>query len=295
MRMALYDAAFAALARIGGPAARRPISGITLLGGLASTFMWPVGEALAAVFGWRGAVLCYAGFALATLPLHLAIPPGRYERPTETGHVEVAPLATTRGDRIFASVLFALVTMLTSFLNSGMSAHMIGILAGLGMATALAVSISTLRGIGQSLARLTELVFGRKLDPLLLGVGATALMPMGFVAVLFGGVSVGAGIAFAFLYGAGNGLMTIVRGTQPLVLFDPRDYGTLVGRLIAPGFFLSALAPVLYALTIEHFGYAAALHLSLAVAFLTLAASVALWLRFEGRARRGNTSLGAAR
>jgi predicted MFS family arabinose efflux permease len=294
MRMALYDAAFAALARIGGPAARRPISGITLLGGLASTFMWPVGEALAAVFGWRGAVLCYAGFALATLPLHLAIPPGRYERPTEAGHAEVAPLATTRGDRILAGVLYALVAMLTNFLNSGMSAHMIGILSGLGMAATLAVTIATLRGVGQSLARSAELVFGRRLDPLMLGVVATGIMPLGFVAGLFAGISVPAAAAFAFLYGAGNGLATIVRGTQPLVLFDPRDYGTLVGRLIAPGFFLSALAPVLYALTIEHFGYAAALHLSLAAALLTVAASVALWLRFAGRARRGKISLGAA-
>lgn len=294
MRMALYDAAFASLARIGGPAARRPISGITLLGGLASTFMWPVGEALAAVFGWRGALFCYAGFALATLPLHLAIPPGRYERPTIASHVEVAPLATSRGDRILAGLLYALVIMLTSFLNSGMSAHMIGILSGLGMAAAVAVSVSMLRGVGQSLARFAELVFGRRLNPLALGLVATGLIPIGFVAGLFGGVSVGAGIAFAFLYGAGNGLVTIVRGTQPLVLFDPRDYGTLVGRLIAPGFFLSALAPVLYALTIEHFGHAAALYLSLAVAGLTFAASLALWLRFGDRARRGKISLGAA-
>src|SRR3546814_14131229 len=35
MRMCLYEAAFAALARIAGPAAKRPISQITLLGGLA--------------------------------------------------------------------------------------------------------------------------------------------------------------------------------------------------------------------------------------------------------------------
>ena len=34
MRMCLYEAAFAALARIAGPAAKRPISQITLLGGL---------------------------------------------------------------------------------------------------------------------------------------------------------------------------------------------------------------------------------------------------------------------
>src|SRR3546814_4453972 len=74
MRMTLYDAAFAALARIGGPQAKRPISQITLLGGLASTAFWPIGHFLAESFGWRAALLVYAGFALLTLPLHLAIP-----------------------------------------------------------------------------------------------------------------------------------------------------------------------------------------------------------------------------
>ena len=57
MRLTLYEAAFAALARIGGPDARRPISQITLLGGLASTVFWPIGHALAERLGWRGAVL----------------------------------------------------------------------------------------------------------------------------------------------------------------------------------------------------------------------------------------------
>ena len=79
MRAILYDAAFAALARIGGPDAGRPIAQVTLLGGLASTCFWPIGHLLADAFGWRGALAVYALIALATLPLHMAIPKGRYE------------------------------------------------------------------------------------------------------------------------------------------------------------------------------------------------------------------------
>ena len=82
MRATLYDAAFASLARIAGPDAGRPIAQITLLGGLASTCFWPIGHLLAETFGWRGALLVYALIALATVPLHLAIPEGRHdERP----------------------------------------------------------------------------------------------------------------------------------------------------------------------------------------------------------------------
>ena len=71
--------------------------------------------------------------------------------------------------------------------------------------------------------------------------------------------------AFAAIYGTGNGLMTITRGTMPLVLFDARQYGTLVGRLLAPSFYLSAAGPVAYAYIIQRFGPVAALDVSLAL------------------------------
>jgi hypothetical protein len=90
-----------------------------------------------------------------------------------------------------------------------------------------------------------------------------------------------AGIVFALLFGAGNGLVTIVRGTLPLALFDPAGYGRTVGRLITPGFFVSALAPLLFAVVIERFGEAAALWLSLGLAAPTLAAALVLRARFH--------------
>jgi MFS family permease len=281
MRMTLYDAAFAALARIAGAAAKRPISQITLLGGLASTVFWPIGHTLAAYAGWRGAVLAYAGFALLTIPLHLALPRGR-AAPSPEAPPERPPAPAPRGrGRLLAGSLYALIVALTSFLNSGMSAHMIAMLAGLGMAAGLAVWIATLRGIGQSSARLCEVLSGSRLHPLTLSVLATALLPVAFLAGLLGGHFLAAAIAFAFLYGAGNGLATIIRGTLPLVLFAPGAYGALVGRLLAPSFILAALAPVAYALVIEHFGDLAAFTLSAAIAAIILAAAITLRLRFR--------------
>jgi MFS family permease len=282
MRMTLYDAAFAALARIGGPQARRPIAQITLLGGLASTVLWPIGHALAEAFGWRGALIAYAAIALATLPLHLAVPSGRYSAADlpKTAAPPARPLTAEGGAR-FAAVLYALAVALTTFLNSGMSAHMIGILTGLGITASIAVWIGSLRGIGQSLARLGEVLFGARLHPLTLNIGASALLPVCFVAGVFSGAAPAAAIVFAFVYGAGNGLLTIVRGTVPLVLFEHQVYGALVGRLLAPSFYLSALAPLAYALVIERFGDAAALYLSAAIGAAILAAGLALRWRFR--------------
>jgi MFS family permease len=283
MRMTLYEAAFAALVRIGGPHAKRPISQVTLLGGLASTVFWPIGHSLADAFGWRKALLAYGAMALFTVPLHLAIPPGTYERSADTVHVEHAPLAVTRRERLVAGSLYALIATITTFLNSAMSAHMIGILVGLGVSTSIAVWISTLRGIGQSSARLCEVLFGAAMSPLALGVLATSLLPLCFVAGLFSGLSRAAAIGFAFLFGAGNGLVTIVRGSLPLVLFDPRSYGSVVGVLLVPSFLVSALAPLAYAFIIDRFGEGAALHVSAALATVALAATVVTSIRFGRR------------
>ena len=280
MRMTLYEAAFAALARIAGPGARRPISQITLLGGLALTVFWPVGHWLADTWGWRNAVLIYGGIALLNIPLFLALPSGRYAAPVlEPSETPVIP--GVRSGEMLAVTLYTLSVTLVTFVSAGMSSHMIPILIGLGIAAPAAVWVSTVRGIGQSTARLGEVVSGTSTHPLLLNVVASALLVMSFVAGVFGGGSVAAALLFAFVYGAGNGLATITRGSMPLVLFDPAAYGTRVGRMVAPGFFLSAAAPVIYAAVISRMGESAALVISGGLTVIVLAASLWLRARFE--------------
>jgi hypothetical protein len=157
---------------------------------------------------------------------------------------------------------------------------MIGILAGLGLPAAAAVWIGATRGIGQSLARLGEVLFGARTSPFDLNLVACLVLPLCFVLGLAGGASALAALAFAFCYGAGNGVLTITRGTLPLMLFDPKSYGAYVGRLLAPGFFLSAAAPLGYALLIERHGASAALILSGTLALAMLASAILLRRHF---------------
>jgi hypothetical protein len=221
---------------------------------------------------------------LLTIPLHLAIPDTRFEARDRTiAGADPAPLRKFQRPQIIAASLYATIAILASFLNSGMSAHMIPILAGLGVATSVAVWIATLRGVGQSLARLTDVLFGGGLHPLQLNLIAALILPVAFAIGLLSGHSVIAAIAFAFGYGAGNGIATITRGTLPLVLFDIRSYGALTGRLLMPSFLLAALAPMGYAFVIERFGETGALVFSFVLAVLLLAASLALNAVFRPR------------
>lgn len=292
MRLTLYDAAFAALVRIGGINAKRPISQITLLGGLASTIFWPIGHFLAELFGWRWALFAYAGFALLTIPLHLAIPNDRHiDLKTKAPTQVRSALAHSRRERFIAGSLFALIVMLTNFLNSGMSAHMINILSGLGLVASVSVWIATLRGIGQSSARLGEIVFGSRLHPLNLNLIATIFLPFSFIIGLLSGTLHIAAIAFALLYGACNGIVTITRGTMPLALFDNQTYGSFVGQLLVPSFLLSAASPLVYALIIERLGESEALYFSFAVSAMTLAASLLLKMRYGTTNHKDHTSI----
>src|SRR6185312_2827344 len=60
MGYGLYDAAFGALGRIYGEAARGPITGITLMAGFASTVGWPLTALGLAHIGWRDTCLTWA-------------------------------------------------------------------------------------------------------------------------------------------------------------------------------------------------------------------------------------------
>ena len=72
MAMGLYDAAFATLVRLHGPAARGPITGITLIAGFASTVGWPLTAYLSANFGWRMSCFAWAAILLLLATAQLA-------------------------------------------------------------------------------------------------------------------------------------------------------------------------------------------------------------------------------
>lgn len=59
-------------------------------------------------------------------------------------------------------------------------------------------------------------------------------------------------VVFAILFGASNGVMTIVRGTAPAELFGQQQLGSLLGRLACPAFIAKAIVPVMFAALAAH-------------------------------------------
>jgi hypothetical protein len=179
-------------------------------------------------------------------------------------------------------VLYSAIVTLTNLLNAALSAHMIGMLAGLGLGVSEAVRIAAVRGIGQSASRLADVLSRSRLDPLTLNLVANLALPFSFAIGLMSGRITLAAYAFSFLSGVANGLLTITRGTLPLVLFEQRTYGVVVGWLLLPSFLASAAAPLLYAVVIDHAGSALAFVLSAGVATVASGAAIVLRLQFAG-------------
>jgi hypothetical protein len=59
---------------------------------------------------------------------------------------------------------------------------------------------------------------------------------------------------FGVLHGAGNGILTISKGTLPLVIFGSAGYGRRQGLLMGPSRVAQALAPWLFGLAMDRWG-----------------------------------------
>jgi len=279
MRLSLYDAAFAVLVNLAGPTARKSITQVTLLGGLASVAFWPIGDGLLGLLGWRWGVSCYSLFALISIMLCFSLPDNRREpgaplrQPTDQN--------IQRLDRDYLKCgLYAALMALLSFLSTGISTHLPLILASAGVP----VFVGSLWGVGQVSARLGDIAMGSRGSALRLNLVVGILLPCCFIISLLGQASVLGTSLFVLGYGAINGLSTLVRATLPLTLFDPGLYASRMGTLLMPSFFLSALAPSLYASFRERFGDTGMLVISLT--FACVAAIIAIGIYLVGKEER---------
>ena len=276
MGSGLYEAAFAALVRLHGTQARAAITGITLIAGFASTVGWPLTALLETEFGWRGACLGWAGLHLLLgLPLNASIPRAAAlpEPPQVVGADAPTALPHTPPPRHTAWLL-SYVFAATWFISTAMAAHLPQLLVASGATLAGAVAIGALVGPAQVAGRMLEFGFLRRLHPLLSARAAALAHPVGVVCWMVVGPV--AGPAFALLHGAGNGILTIAKGTLPLVYFGPVGYGQRQGIMMAPSRVAQAFAPLLFGLCIERWG-SGALWISGGLGLSALAAL--LWLR----------------
>jgi MFS family permease len=248
MGFGLYDAAFGALGRIYGDAARRSITGITLIAGFASTVGWPLTAWGLETIGWRDTC-----FAWALAHIFVGLPINFFMLPAVKG-AKAAVAASVKPhipiDRTMVLLAFTFAAAWT--VTGAMAAHMPRILEAAGATTVQAVAAGALFGPAQVVARIIEASFLSRYHPLLSTRLACLTHPIGAVILAVGGGA--ASSAFAIFFGIGNGILTIARGTLPLAIFGPQNYGYRLGIIGAPARMAQAAAPLAFGLLIDSMG-----------------------------------------
>ena len=281
----LYDSAFAALTALYGRGARNAITGITLIAGFASTIGWPASAFFEHEFGWREACLIWAALnLLVAMPINwFAIPASHRHHLAELDTAAEADTAEApRGAMLTLAFFFSAVW----FVTGAMAAHLPRLLEAAGASETAAIAAAALVGPAQVAARIVEFGLMRNLHPLISARVASALHPVGAALLTMFGAP--GAVAFALFHGAGNGMITIAKGTLPLAIFGPKGFGLRSGVLSAPARVTQAAAPFLFGLLLDRYGDRAVL-LS---AGLSLVAMVSL---FALRAREAGGAAASAR
>ena len=261
MGSGLYEAAFASLVRLYGKDARSSITGITLIAGFASTVGWPLSAVLEVQVGWRATCFTWAALHLVLgLPLNALLPragstaPAVAETPMEPGLPSSSSEARLP---LRPMVVLSFVFAATWFISTSMAAHLPRLMLAAGATAATAILVGSLIGPSQVAARLLEFGLLRRVHPLVSARLATFGHPLGVALLLIAGPA--AAPVFGVLHGAGNGILTIAKGTLPLVIFGHQGYGHRQGLLMVPARVAQALAPWLFGLALDAWGVGALL------------------------------------
>jgi sugar phosphate permease len=246
--MTLYDPSFAVVARRFGAGARSGITALTLWGGFAATVFVPITQFLMDRIGWRPALLVLAAITLIGSgglnlwvidPRRDAVDPADQARPVMSGR---AVTAWALRQKVFW--LLSLAITLYFAVGAGLTYHWYPIFLERGFDTAGAVAGMAIIGPAQVAGRIAIWVFARQRPVKFIGRATFIVFPLALLLLLLAPADFAWLALFATIFGAANGIITIVRGLALREMLTPESYGTLNGLLGVPTTIARAFAPL---------------------------------------------------
>ena len=279
----LYEAAFAIITVTVGGRAREAITTVTLVAGFAGTLSFPSAHYLSALYGWRGAVLAFAGAVLVVaMPLmlvglrllerHRAVEEVVEEAPGDAAGRAAGRIGVTRRPAFWLlGFAFGAIGLVHGLVLS----HLLPILADRGIGAATAVLVASMIGPMQVLGRVVMVATERRVTTFGVAMACYLGMAVGCAALLMAGVTPWLVVVFVVLHGAGYGTASIVRPVLTVQLLGRRRFGVIAGMLAIPFMGGFAIGPTAAALLWEAGGYDLVLALAAGAAMAGLGAVVA--------------------
>jgi len=249
--MTLYEPAFAVVARRYGSEARRGITALTLWGGFASTVFVPLIQLLLNAVDWRSTlvVLGLINIGLCA-PLYLGVIAAKLDaRPPEPAVTSsAAPLTGRRAVRwalhqpAFWGLLIAFTVYYATF--SGLGFHMYSLLLERGFDTATVVTVIAVLGPSQVAGRIAVWGIAERASVRTVGKVVVLAFPIALALLLLLPPAFASLLVFAAIYGAANGILTIVRGIAVPEMLTRQAYGAINSVLAIPATIAKAIAPL---------------------------------------------------
>lgn len=245
----LYEPAFAVIARRFGAAnARGGITAVTLWGGFASTVFIPLIQLMLDAWGWRGALigLGVINISICALAYWSVIRPDA-DHPSAITTLNVgAPPSTHLRDAMRLPVFWALALAFTAHAAAftAFTFHLYPLLMERGFDPGAVVIAMALIGPAQVGGRIAITLLARRSSMRTIGSLVVLGFPVAFAALAFLPPSYPAILFVTVLYGAANGVLTIVRGAAVPEMLTKESYGAVMGAMNIPSTVTRAFAPL---------------------------------------------------
>ncbi|MCD1286600.1 MULTISPECIES: MFS transporter [unclassified Brevibacterium] len=240
----LYPPAFAVVTRWYGANRVKPLTTITLVGGLASTVFAPIIAWLIDSYGWRPTYVVLAVvLAVTALPMHLFFLNRRWtdEASTVTEKPSPAQIRTVTRDPRF--VVLQIAVAASTFTLFAVTINIIPLIIERGADYSIAAIALGLVGFGQVTGRFFYPALERRSSPrsrtvILFAAGAVGLW---LLALVPGPIWLLIGIGM--LAGGVRGCITLLQATAVSDRWGTKNFGAINGVFVAPITVGTALAP----------------------------------------------------
>ena len=279
MSSTLYEACFAVLVRSTGDRARRAITIVSIVAGLAGTVAFPSAHLLAGAFGWRGAVLVFAA-VVGTVAVPLVWSACRRAEAQAAAHApdpsrNAAQALVVAGTPAFW--LLAIAIFLAALDHGMLISHVLPILDDRGIDPGLAVVAASLVGPMQVAGRLVLMAADRFATTLAASTGCFAMMALAGTCLLNADAAPALLVGFVVLQGAGIGVASVMRPIVTAELLGRKNFGMvsgLIGLMHMSGY---AVGPSVSAMVWTWGGYDRVIVVAIVAAVIAIAALLAAW------------------
>jgi len=242
----LYEPAFAVIARHNGGDARAAITALTLWGGFASTVFIPLVQLMLDQFDWRGALIGLGLIKLACAALYWLVIGNERKAVASSAFTSLPQRNDALREALRTPVLWMLALAFTAHAGAftAFTFHLYALLLERGFSIQDIVLAMAVIGPAQVAGRIAMSVFARGASIRRIGSIVVLGFPIAFAVLAVAPTELAVVAAVAALYGASNGVLTIVRGLAVPEMITTRGYGAINGVMNTPATIAKALAPL---------------------------------------------------